>query len=94
MNSNNVIYSINGPVVTVNGQTDLEMMEMVFVGEKRLIGEVIRIDSDAAVIQVYEETSGLKPGDPVDGSGSPMSMFFSAPVLLSNIFDGIERSAY
>ena len=90
MNSNNVIYSINGPVVTVNGQTDLEMMEMVFVGEKRLIGEVIRIDSDAAVIQVYEETSGLKPGEPIYASGSPMSITLG-PGILSNIFDGIEN---
>ena len=61
----NVIYSINGPVVSVKGKTDLQMTEMVFVGNQRLIGEVIRIDSDETVIQVYEETSGLKPGDPV-----------------------------
>lgn len=88
--NNNVIYGINGPVVTVNGQTDLEMMEMVYVGEKKLIGEVIRIDSDAAVIQVYEETSGLKPGEPIYASGSPMSITLG-PGILSNIFDGIEN---
>ena len=86
MNSENKIYSINGPVVTVQGQTDLEMMEMVYVGEKKLIGEVIRIDSDETVIQVYEETSGLKPGEPVYASGSPMSVTLG-PGILNNIFD-------
>ena len=90
MNSENKIYSINGPVVTVQGQTDLEMMEMVYVGEKKLIGEVIRIDSDETVIQVYEETSGLKPGEPVYASGSPMSVTLG-PGILNNIFDGIEN---
>lgn len=90
MSENNLIYSINGPVVTVRGKADLEMMEMVFVGEKRLIGEVIRIDSDAAVIQVYEETSGLRPGEPVYSTGSPMSITLG-PGILSNIFDGIEN---
>ena len=90
MSENNLIYSINGPVVTIRGKTGLEMMEMVFVGEKKLIGEVIRIDSDAAVIQVYEETSGLRPGEPVYSTGSPMSITLG-PGILSNIFDGIEN---
>lgn len=90
MNSEHKIYSVNGPVVTVKGQTDFEMMEMVYVGEKKLIGEVIRIDSEATVIQVYEETSGLKPGEPVYSSGSPMSVTLG-PGILSNIFDGIEN---
>ncbi len=86
----NVIYSINGPVVSVKGKTDLQMTEMVFVGNQRLIGEVIRIDSDETVIQVYEETSGLKPGDPVYPTGSPLCITLG-PGTLSNIFDGIEN---
>ena len=86
----NVIYSINGPVVSVKGKTDLQMTEMVFVGNQRLIGEVIRIDSGETVIQVYEETSGLKPGDPVYATGSPLCITLG-PGILSNIFDGIEN---
>lgn len=85
-----VIYGINGPVVTVNGQTDLQMMETVFVGKKRLIGEVIGITSESATIQVYEETSGLTPGEQVVPTGLPMSVTLG-PGIISNIFDGIER---
>ena len=62
MSENNVIYGINGPVVTIKGETGLSMMEMVYVGEKRLVGEVIRLDKDLTTIQVYEETTGLKAG--------------------------------
>ena len=65
----NLIYSINGPVVTVRGKTGFSMMEMVYVGEARLVGEVIRLSEDAATIQVYEETGGLAPGEPGDGIG-------------------------
>ena len=86
----NIISGINGPIVTISGPTDLEMMEMVFVGNSRLVGEVIRIDSEATVIQVYEETSGLKPGEPIFASGSPISVTLG-PGILSNIFDGIEN---
>lgn len=64
MSENNVIYGINGPVVTIKGETGLSMMEMVYVGEKRLVGEVIRLDKDLTTIQVYEETTGLKPASP------------------------------
>ena len=64
MSENNVIYGINGPVVTIKGETGLSMMEMVYVGEKRLVGEVIRLDKDLTTIQVYEETTGLKTGEP------------------------------
>lgn len=86
----NIISGINGPIVTISGPTDLEMMEMVFVGNARLVGEVIRIDSESTVIQVYEETSGLKPGEPIYASGSPISVTLG-PGILSNIFDGIEN---
>lgn len=59
----NTIYSINGPVVTIKGKTDLEMMEMVYVGKARLVGEVIRMNDKETTIQVYEETGGLKAGE-------------------------------
>ncbi len=86
----NVIYGINGPVITVKGRTELSMSEMVYVGNTGLIGEVIRLDKDAAVIQAYEETSGLLPGEPVKATGQPMSVTLG-PGILSNIFDGIEN---
>lgn len=89
MNKNQV-YSINGPVVTVRGATGFQMMEMVYVGEKRLIGEVINISDDHTTIQVYEVTTGLRPGEPVTGTGGPLCATLG-PGILSNIFDGIER---
>ncbi|MBE6907015.1 MAG: V-type ATP synthase subunit A [Ruminococcaceae bacterium] len=89
MNKNQV-YSINGPVVTVRGATGFQMMEMVYVGEKRLIGEVINISDDHTTIQVYEVTTGLRPGEPVMGTGGPLCATLG-PGILSNIFDGIER---
>ncbi|MBR1731053.1 MAG: V-type ATP synthase subunit A [Ruminococcus sp.] len=86
----NVIYGINGPVVTVKDTDSFEMMEMVHVGEQRLVGEVIGITDKLTTIQVYEETTGLKPGDPVTGTGAPMNVLLG-PGILDNIFDGIER---
>lgn len=90
MNPTNVIYSVNGPVVKIKGRTGLAMMEMVYVGKQRLAGEVIGMDSSATTIQVYEETTGLRPGDPVYSTGSRMSVTLG-PGILDNIFDGIER---
>nr|WP_317401393.1 V-type ATP synthase subunit A [uncultured Gemmiger sp.] len=84
------LYSINGPVVTVKGRTGLSMMEMVHVGNQRLVGEVIRLDADAATIQVYEETGGLRPGEPVEPTGAPLSVTLG-PGILRNIYDGIQR---
>ena len=84
------IFGINGPVVTVQGPTDFEMMEMVYVGQDNLVGEIIGISSDLTTIQVYEETTGLKPGDPVRGTGAPMNVLLG-PGIIDNIFDGIER---
>lgn len=86
----NAIFSINGPVVKVKDTKDFSMLEMVYVGDKRLIGEVIGISSEETTIQVYESTTGLKPGESVEGSGMPMSATLG-PGILSNIFDGIER---
>ena len=88
--SSNTIYSINGPVVRVRDTMDFSMLEMVYVGEKRLIGEVIATNTRATTIQVYEDTAGLKPGEPVEPSGGPMSALLG-PGILRNIFDGIER---
>ena len=88
--NNNKIYSVNGPVVTIQGPTGFEMMEMVYVGAKKLIGEVISISSDHTTIQVYETTTGLKVGEEVEGTGAPLSATLG-PGILSNIFDGIER---
>lgn len=88
--SENVIYSINGPVITVKDTTDFSMLEMVYVGHKKLMGEVISIKKEATTIQVYESTTGLKPGEPVYSTGSPISVTLG-PGILRNIFDGVER---
>lgn len=88
--SENVIYGINGPVVTIKGKTDLQMLEMVYVGEAGLVGEVIGLDDNTTTIQVYEETTGLKPGEKVISTGGPMCVTLG-PGIITNIFDGIER---
>lgn len=90
MENNNVIYGINGPVVTVKNTDSFEMMEMVHVGKQKLVGEIIGITDDITTIQVYEETTGLKPGDPIEGTGAPMNVLLG-PGIIDNIFDGIER---
>ena len=86
----NVIYGINGPVVTVKGATEFSMMEMVYVGKQRLVGEIIGITSELTTIQCYEETTGLKPGDLIEGTHTQMNLMLG-PGILDNIFDGIER---
>ena len=86
----NTVYSINGPVVKVREAGALQMQEKVFVGHKRLIGEVISVGSGETTIQVYEGTTGMRPGEPVEGTGGPMCAALG-PGILSNIFDGIER---
>ncbi len=84
------IYGINGPVIYLKGKSSFKMSEMVYVGEEKLVGEVISLDKDQTTIQVYEETSGLRPGEKVESSGAPVSVTL-APGILNNIFDGIER---
>lgn len=84
------IYGINGPIVHIKGDVGFEMHEMVYVGKENLVGEVIGLASDDTIIEVYEETTGLKPGEIVTGTGSPVSVTL-APGILNNIFDGIER---
>ena len=85
-----LIYGINGPVITVKGNPGFSMAEMVHVGSQNLVGEVIALSSGMTTIQVYEETSGIRPGDTVTGTGGPISVTL-APGILDNIFDGIER---
>ena len=79
-----------GPVVSLLGDSGFQMNEMVHVGQEKLVGEVIGLNSEKTTIQVYEETSGIKPGEIVTGTGAPVSVTL-APGILSNIFDGIER---
>jgi V/A-type H+-transporting ATPase subunit A len=81
---------INGPVVRAHGSRKIGMLEVVEIGDEHLVGEVIGLEQDMITIQVYEETSGLRPGAPVFGTGSPLSVELG-PGLLSSIFDGIQR---
>ncbi len=88
--NNEVIYGINGPVITVKNSKAFSMSEMVYIGNDRLIGEVIKLNTHETVIQSYEETGGLSPGEPVVGTGSAMSALLG-PGIIGNIFDGIQR---
>src|SRR5512144_2317343 len=81
---------INGPVIRARGSRNVSMMELVEVGEERLVGEVIGLQGDIMTAQVYEETSGMRPGAPVFGTGLPLSVELG-PGLLTSIFDGVQR---
>ena len=84
------VRRVNGPVIEVMGITDAQMFELVRVGEERLIGELIKLETDSAVVQVYEDTTGIAPGDPVYGSGMQLSVELG-PGLIGTIYDGIQR---
>ena len=84
------IVRISGPLVIADGMSGSQMYEMVEVGEQRLIGEINRIEGERAYIQVYESTTGLKPGEPVYGTGYPLSVELG-PGLITQIYDGIQR---
>ena len=84
------IVSINGPVVKAKGTADFAMHDMVYVGEKRILGEVIKLENDIATIQVYEDTTGLKIYEPVETTGNQLSLTLG-PGIIGNIFDGIQR---
>lgn len=88
--SNGIIKKVAGPLVIAEGMRDVNMFDVVRVGEQRLIGEVIEIHGDQASIQVYEETSGLGPGTPVESTDMPLSVELG-PGLIGSIFDGIQR---
>lgn len=90
MKKTGTIYGINGPVIYLKGNTGFKMSEMVYVGKEKLVGEVISLDKERTTIQVYEETSGLRPGEIVEATGEAVSVTL-APGILNNIFDGIER---
>jgi V/A-type H+-transporting ATPase subunit A len=83
------IYRVSGPVVVARG-LDAKMYDIVNVGEEGLLGEVIKIDREDVVIQVYEDTSGVKPGEPVKNTGRPLTVHLG-PGLLTSIYDGIQR---
>jgi V/A-type H+-transporting ATPase subunit A len=84
------IVWISGPAVRADGMASAKMYETVEVGESKLIGEVIRLTGDVAFIQVYESTSGLRPGEPVVGTGQPLSVLLG-PGIIGKIYDGIQR---
>lgn len=84
------IYGINGPIIRIKGNPGFKMSEMVHVGESRLVGEVIALNKEETVIQVFEETTGLRPGEMVEGVGEAICVTL-APGIITNIFDGIER---
>ena len=81
---------INGPVIRARGSRNVSMLELVEVGEEHLVGEVIGLEGDVITAQVYEETSGMRPGAPVFGTGLPLSVELG-PGLLTSIFDGVQR---
>ena len=84
------IVKVSGPLVVATGLADANMSDVVRVGPQRLIGEILTMKGDSASIQVYEETSGLGPGEPVESTGAPMSVELG-PGLISSIYDGIQR---
>ena len=88
--SKGTIKKVAGPLVIAEGMRDANMFDVVRVSGQRLIGEIIESHGDEASIQVYEETSGLGPGEPVESTGVPMSVELG-PGLISNIYDGIQR---
>ncbi len=85
-----VIYRVSGPVVTVQGLQDPKMYDVVRVGDQGLIGEIIKLDKDMAIVQVYEDTNGLRPGEKVENTGAPLSVELG-PGLIGSIYDGIQR---
>ena len=84
------IVWISGPAVKADGMSQAQMYETVEVGEDKLIGEIIRLTGDVAFIQVYETTTGLRPGEPVLGTGKPLSVSLG-PGMIGTIYDGINK---
>ncbi|MDA4130393.1 MAG: V-type ATP synthase subunit A, partial [Thaumarchaeota archaeon] len=81
---------ISGPAVKADGMAASKMYETVEVGEAKMVGEIIRLTGDVAFVQVYESTSGLRPGEPVFGTGQPLSVSLG-PGMMSSIYDGLQR---
>ena len=84
------VVKVSGPLVVATGLADANMSDVVRVGPQRLIGEILTMKGDTANIQVYEETGGLKAGEPVESTGGPLSVTLG-PGILRNIYDGIQR---
>lgn len=84
------VKRVNGPVITIKGAQNAMMMELVHVGEQQLVGEVVKLTGTEAVVQVYEDTTGIAPQDNIYGTGMPLSVELG-PGLLSTIYDGIQR---
>ena len=84
------ITKVNGPVIVASGDADFSMHDIVLVGNLKLLGEVINLNGQDAIIQVYEDTSGLKIGEEVEGTDAPLSLTL-APGIIGNVFDGIQR---
>ncbi|MGN0113992.1 MAG: V-type ATP synthase subunit A, partial [Acutalibacteraceae bacterium] len=90
MEAKGTIKKVAGPLVIATGMRNANMFDVVRVSEQRLIGEIIEMHGDQASIQVYEETSGLGPGEAVESTGAPLSVELG-PGLIGSIFDGIQR---
>ena len=90
MQAKGKIIWISGPAVKADGMSTAQMYETVEVGEDKIVGEIIRLTGDTAFIQVYESTSGLTPGQPVVGTGSPLSVTLG-PGMMGTIYDGLQR---
>ena len=90
MNKTGIIYGINGPVIYLKGDSGFKISEMVYVGKDHLVGEVIGLKKGMTTIQVFEETTGLRPGETVIGTGDAISVLLG-PGIIHNIFDGIQR---
>lgn len=90
MSTTGYIAGINGPVLKIKGSKEFKMLEMVAAGQDRLIGEVIGIAENETIVQVYENTTGMKPGEPCVSREKPMSCLLG-PGIIGNIFDGIQR---
>src|SRR3989339_2167877 len=84
------LVKISGPVVVAEKMENAKMYDVVKVGKERLIGEIIKMDREKATIQVYEETSGIMPGEAVENTGLPLTIELG-PGLLESVYDGIQR---
>ena len=84
------IVKVSGPLIVASGMADVQMFDVVRVSKQQLIGEIIELRGDRASIQVYEETGGIGPGEPVFTTGAPLSVELG-PGLIESIYDGIQR---
>ena len=88
-NNTGKIVKVSGPLIVAENMADVKMYDVVKVSKEGLVGEVIELRGDKASIQVYEETTGLKPGDPVRGTGAPMNVLLG-PGIIDNIFENLS----